>query len=220
MGTKKYQLDDKMQFFHELLIQMVNRVEEAIYQAMHAFKNHDEALAEKVVSEDYFIDQMRDLIESDGVRLLISEAPYGHYMRQVIAGLKIVTSLERMGDHAAHLAKLAIQTTSGTSHRKIVDAIADMALADAKMTRCAVDALIANDAELARKVAAMDDGIDEYRRQINALIFAEEPKEAKDREDLYNYFYIAKEMERLGDHVTTICSWIVYMAAGVKPDLN
>lgn len=220
MSTKKYQLDDKLQFFHELLIQMVNRVEESIYQAMHAFKNHDEALAEKVVSEDYFIDQMRDLIESDGVRLLISEAPYGHYMRQVIAGLKIVTSLERMGDHAAHLAKLAVQTTEGSAHRKIVDAIADMALADAKMTRAAVDALIANDADMARQVAAMDDDIDERRKQINAMLFEEEPKDAKQRENLYNYFYIAKEMERLGDHVTTICSWIVYMAAGVKPDLN
>lgn len=220
MNVKKYQLDDKMQFFHELLVQMVNRVEESIYQAIHAFKNHDEALAEKVVTEDYFIDQMRDLIESDGVRLLISEAPYGHYMRHVIAGLKIVTSLERMGDHAAHLARLAVQTAEGATTRKIIDAIADMALADAKMTRSAVDALIANDAEAARKVAAMDDDIDERRRQINEMIFAEVPKDAKQREDLYNYFYITKEMERMGDHVTTICSWIVYMAAGEKPDLN
>ena len=105
---KASKLDEKMQFFQEMLIQMVNRVEEAIYQAQYAFRNHDVALARRVVADDYFIDQLREMVENDGVRLLVSEAPYGHYMRHIIAGIKMVTNLERMGDYAVHLAQMAI----------------------------------------------------------------------------------------------------------------
>ncbi len=218
--SKQYQLDDKMAFFNELLIQMVNRVEGAIYQAVHAFKEHDQELARKVISDDYFINQLRDMIESDGVRLLISEAPYGQYMRTVIAGMKIVTSLERMGDHAAHLARLALLPSGNLDDSQIVEEIANMAQIGARMTRSAVEALIANDQDKARAVASIDDEMDAKRKQVNALIYDLEPKSKAAREKLYDYFYVAKEMERLGDHVTTICSWIIYSAAGVKPKLN
>lgn len=218
--SKQYQLDDKMAFFNELLIQMVNRVEGAIYQAVHAFKEHDQELARKVISDDYFINQLRDMIESDGVRLLISEAPYGQYMRTVIAGMKIVTSLERMGDHAAHLARLALLPGGNLDDSQIVEEIANMAQIGARMTRSAVEALIANDQDKARAVASIDDEMDAKRKQVNALIYDLEPKSKAAREKLYDYFYVAKEMERLGDHVTTICSWIIYSAAGVKPKLN
>lgn len=218
--AKQYQLDDKMAFFNELLIQMVNRVEGAIYQAIHAFKEHDQELAKKVISDDYFINQLRDMIESDGVRLLISEAPYAQYMRNVIAGIKIVTSLERMGDHAAHLARLALLPVGQLDDKKIVDEISVMALIGARMTRSTVEALVANDQEKARAVASIDDEMDAKRKEVNNLIYSIEAKSREDREKLYDYFYVAKEMERLGDHVTTICSWIVYTAAGVKPKLN
>ncbi|AEC01667.1 phosphate signaling complex protein PhoU [Parasphaerochaeta coccoides] len=220
MMVKKHQLDDKMTFFNELLIQMVNRVEGAIYQAVHAFKEHDQELAKKVVSDDYFINQLRDMIESDGVRLLISEAPYGQYMRTVIAGMKIVTSLERMGDHAAHLARLALLPTGQFDDKKIVEEMSAMALIGARMTRSAVEALVANDQDKARAVALIDDEMDAKRKQVNGLIYNVETKSREDREKLYDYFYVTKELERLGDHVTTICSWIVYTAAGVKPKLN
>ncbi|HKL57585.1 MAG TPA: PhoU domain-containing protein, partial [Sphaerochaeta sp.] len=72
---------------------MVYRVEEAILQAQHAFRNHDILLAKKVIANDWFIDQLQEMVENDGVRLLVSEAPYGHYMRHIIAGIKIVSSL-------------------------------------------------------------------------------------------------------------------------------
>ncbi|MFA7118292.1 MAG: PhoU domain-containing protein, partial [Sphaerochaetaceae bacterium] len=172
------------------------------------------------VSDDYFIDQMRSLVESDGVHLLISEAPYGQYMRQVIAGLKIVTSLERMGDHAAHLAAMAVMPVGGEEHTAVINEIVEMALSDAKMTREAVEAMIHMDADKATAVAKLDDDIDQRRQKINAMILVLEPKDITERENLYNYYYIAKELERLGDHVTNICAWIVYMVQGVKPDLN
>lgn len=212
-------LDEKMRFFQEMLIQMVNRVEEAILQAQHAFRNHDVELARKVVANDWFIDQLQDMVENDGVRLLISEAPYGHYMRHIIAGMKIVSSLERMGDHAAHLAKMST-TQEHALCVPFVEQISEMALLGATMTRKAVEAFMDVKAQQAIEVAAMDDRMDAMRDQINRDLFATQPSGAQEMERLLNLFYLAKEMERFGDHVTTICRWIVYMEKGQRPRLN
>jgi phosphate transport system protein len=217
--NKSHTLDDKMRFYQEMLVQMVNRVEEAIYQAQHAFRNHDMDLARKVIADDWFIDQLQEMVENDGVRMLISEAPYGHYMRHIIAGMKIVSSLERMGDHAAHLAKMATIAEKET-YTQFVERISEMALLGAQMTGFAVEAFIDVQAERAMDVAAMDDRMDAMRDALNADLIATQPESPEEMERILNLFYLTKEMERLGDHVTTICRWIVYMDKGQRPRLN
>ncbi len=212
-------LDEKMQFFQEMLIQMVNRVEEAIYQAQYAFRNHDVELAKKVVANDWFIDQLQEMAENDAVRLLVSETPYGHYMRHIIAGIKIVSSLERMGDHAAHLAKMA-SSKEEAMFIPFVERISEMALLGATMTRKVVEAFIDVKAEKAIEVASLDDKMDAERDALNADLFALRPKTEAEMERILNLFYLTKEMERYGDHVTTICRWIVYMDKGQRPKLN
>lgn len=221
MEQKRYEssLDEKLRFYQQLLVQMVNRVEEAIYQAQTAFRNNDINLARKVLADDYFIDQLQELIENDGVRLLVSEAPYGHYMRYIIAGIKIVSSLERMGDHAAHLCRY-VNAAENTSYKGIIDKISSMALLGATMTRKVVEAFMDVKTEKAVEVAAMDDAMDEMRSNVNQELYAITPSGPSDMERLFNLFYLAKEMERLGDHVTTICRWIVYMERGERPKLN
>ena len=220
MDVKKTtKLDEKMNFFQDLLVQTVYRVEDAILQAQHAFRNHDIELARKVVANDWFIDQLQDTVENDGVRLLISEAPYGHYMRHIIAGIKIVSSLERMGDHAAHLAKMAT-AKEDMMYVDFIERISEMALLGATMTRKVVEAFIDVKSQKAIEVASMDDQMDSMRDSINADLFKMEPAGSKDMERLFNLFYLTKEMERLGDHVTTICRWIVYMEKGERPKLN
>ncbi len=212
-------LDEKMQFFQEMLIQMVNRVEEAIYQAQYAFRNHDTTLAKKVIENDWFIDQLQDMVENDGVRLLVSETPYGHYMRHIIAGIKIVSSLERMGDHAAHMAKM-VSTKEEAMFVPFVERISEMALLGATMTRKVVEAFIDVKAEKAIEVASLDDQMDAERDALNADLFALKPQSEAEMERILNLFYLTKEMERYGDHVTTICRWIVYMDKGQRPKLN
>ena len=212
-------LDDKMHFFQEMLLQMVTRVEEAVYQARSAFEEHDVILAQKVVENDYFIDQLQEMIENDGVRLLVSEAPYGHYMRHIIAGIKMVSNLERMGDHAAHLAKMAhVEKYEG--EEPFIKKIGDMALIGATMIRKAVEAFVDVEANKAIEVAQMDDQLDRARDEINALLFQTQVSNPSQMERMLNLFYVTKEMERLGDHVTTICRWIVYMDKGQRPHLN
>lgn len=218
-----YQIDEKIMFYRELLMQMVTRVEQAILKATMAMENNDLKLANAVIKEDFFINQLRDMIESDAVRLLISEAPYGHYMRQVIAGLKIVTSLERMGDHATHLAKMVGKDTSCNDERavSIVKGIIEMSNIVADMFRGAVDALINIDSKQAKEVAKMDDEVDKRRELLKSQILECGPFEDINlRQNMYSYYYLVIELERVGDHITNICSWVVYMDEGVKPHLN
>lgn len=212
-------LDEKMQFFQEMLIQMVNRVEEAIYQAQYSFRNHDVELAKKVIANDWFIDQLQEMVENDAVRLLVSETPYGHYMRHIIAGIKIVSSLERMGDHAANMAKMA-SSEEEAMFIPFVERISEMALLGATMTRKVVEAFIDVKAEKAIEVASLDDKMDAERDALNADLFALRPETEAEMERILNLFYLTKEMERYGDHVTTICRWIVYMDKGQRPKLN
>ncbi len=212
-------LDDKMKFFQEMMLQMVTRVEESIYQARAAFEEHNVELARKVIENDYFIDQLQEIIENDGVRLLVSESPYGHYMRHIIAGIKMVSNLERMGDHAVHLAKMT-SSQQYEIEQPFIKKISDMALIGATMIRKAVEAFVDVKAEKAIEVARMDDTLDEARDEINALLFNTIVSTPVQMERILNLFYVAKEMERLGDHVTTICRWIVYMEKGERPHLN
>jgi len=216
-------IDEKLNFFNELLLKMVTRVEQSILKATVAFRDRDVEMAKKVIADDTFIDQMRELVENDAVSLLISEAPYGHYMRHVIAGLKMVTSLERMGDHAAHLAKVATEIDpTQEGERAIVDKIVEMANADAAMFREVINALSKKDAVRAREIAKMDNEIDNYKQEIYHMIFEanDNSRCGSPNNELFEFYYLAKELERLGDHVTTICRWIVYMKEGEKPELN
>ncbi len=217
--TQNTALDDKMEFFQEMMLQMVTRVEEAIYQARSAFEQHDTELARKVIENDYFIDQLQEMIENDAVRLLVSEAPYGHYMRHIIAGMKMVSNIERIGDHAAHLAKMASAQVR-EEEEPYVSLISEMALLGAQMTRKAIEALVDVRGEKAIEVAKMDDEMDSYRDRINQMLFQSTAATPEAMERLLELFYVTKEMERLGDHVTTVCRWIVYMEKGERPRLN
>lgn len=223
MTSQTLQIDEKIMFYRELLLQMVTRVEQAIVKATIAMETNDVKLANSVIKEDYFINQLRDMIESDAVRLLISEAPYGHYMRQVIAGLKIATSLERMGDHATHLAKMVGQEKLSNDERElpIIKGIVEMSNIVASMFRGAVDALINIDSQAAKDVAKMDDEVDQRREELKNQILECGPfEDIILRQNMHNYYYLVIELERVGDHITTICSWVVYMDEGVKPKLN
>jgi len=222
MEKKTIQLDQKLNFFHELLLQTVQRVEESIIKAAIAVRDHDKELANKVIAEDYFINQLRDMVENDAVRLLISESPYGHYMRHIIAGIKMVTALERMGDYASHLARLATHETNNNKFDEIIiNNLVEMAMADAAMFRGAIDTLIKENAEDALEVAKKDNEIDNFRLKINDIILNSGPFDSiEQRKKMFEYYYITKELERMGDLITTICKWIIYIVNGDKPRLN
>jgi phosphate transport system protein len=217
---KTTQLEEKLRSYHELLVRMLNEVEEALALAVEATRKRDVALAERIVQHDKAINGLRDKAEHDGIMLLVTERPYAHFLRQTISDLKMAGEIERMGDYAAHLAKVG----SSLAHSKEVDSIVvqicEMGLVGAEMVRSVADALDSPNADLARIVAKMDDRIDSKRDTVNRLLFDHQAISDEERVALYHCFYLAKELERLGDHVTNVCEWMVFTVESIKPKLN
>lgn len=216
MAQHMTQLDQKIRFFSQLVSEMNHRVEEAALRSRQAVEENNMPLMAKILSDDAFIDQLRSLVESDGVRILVSESPYGESIRKVIAGMKIVTHLERIGDMFVKYATLC-----GVSRIPVlIDGIQEMMKYDIQMIQEIQPLVDEPDAEQAIKVARLDDKIDELRDELYKKLLAIEPKTPSERSVLYQYYASIKELERVGDHLTSVCAWIVYMVRGEKPNLN
>ena len=210
------QFDIKIENFQSALKEMGETVENAIKRAIEAVKSSDEKEAVNVAEDDYLINAMRDTIETEAVRILISQTPYGRYIRIVIAGLKMATHFERMGDYAAHLTSIAKNKTNTDIKNKIVQ----MASSALSMATSANKALFLDSAEYARQVAVMDDDIDKKKKEIDELTLKKSPATEEEKKELYDYFFVVKEIERLGDRITSLCAWVVYLHCGDKPKLN
>lgn len=217
---KTTQLEEKLQYYHELLVQMLNEVEGALFLAVDAIRKRDTVLANQIIAHDKAINTLRDTAEHEGIMLLITERPYAHFLRQTISDLKIAGEIERMGDYASHLAKVGSALPHSKEVDFIVSQICEMALCGAKMARSVADALDSQTSDLARTVAKMDDTIDSKRDMINKLLFDYQSTTDEERVALYQCFYLTKEMERLGDHATNICEWMVFTIESIRPKLN
>ncbi|WP_320130192.1 phosphate signaling complex protein PhoU [uncultured Sphaerochaeta sp.] len=217
---KTTQLEEKLHYYHELLVQMLNEVEGAIFLAVEATRKRDGALANQIIAHDQAINTLRDNAEHDGIMLLVTERPYAHFLRQTISDLKIAGEIERMGDYASHLAKVGSSLPHSKEVDFIVSLICEMALSGAKMARSVADAMDSQTSDPVKLVAKMDDTIDAKRDMINKLLFDYQSTSDEERVALYKCFYLTKEMERLGDHATNICEWMVFTIDSIRPKLN
>ncbi len=216
MAKQESGLDEKLRLFKQLVVEMCHRVADAASQAQLAVEKDDVALMAKIVSDDAFIDQLRSLVESDGVRLLVSEAPYGKAIRSVVAGMKIVTHFERVGDMVVKFATLCGVMKFPTLHEGCLQMVSY-----GRQMIEGIEELLENpDDKKAMQIAKLDDKVDLLRVELDKKLLAMEPKTQNERAALFQYYASVKELERLGDHLTSVCSWIVYVVKGEKPNLN
>ena len=140
-------------------------------------------------------------------------------LRELVTIFKISGNLERAGDHAVHLAKAAIKLSPEAPFRA-AEHLERMAETGREMIRAAIAAYLSQDAEAARKAAALDDRIDGEHKQLTEEVLRlmkEHPELVKKAVRLIN---TSGFLERLGDHVTNICEGIIYMAEGRHEELN
>ncbi len=219
MSTTRIVFEEaKTRLFQEIL-KMGTMAEEALVRANVALKNQDLDLARAVKEDDRLIDELQYLIEDEAVVIIATQQPVASDLRVLMTALKVTANLERIGDFAAHLAKLALRM-EGKPHMKPLLGIEKMAEIGATMIRETVSAFIAGDAEAARQTAKMDDSIDDLNREVvqDILVLM---KEFPDRlEQATQLLKVATNLERLGDHVTNICEWIVFGATGQHIELN
>ena len=195
---------------------MGSSCEEIIALASFAMTDMDDELVRKVATIGAQIDESERTIETICMKLLLRQQPVASDLRQISAAMKMITDMERIGDQAEDIVEI-IPFMNANPDEKFPK-IREMAKAAQSMVTEAVDAYVNQDLELARKVMAHDDVVDDYFAKVkNGIIdiIAAEPSQGEYALDL---LMIAKYFERIGDHCTNIAEWVEFSVTGIHKD--
>jgi len=150
------------------LIKMGATVEKSIMDAVEAFKNHDEKLAKDIVAKDRIVDDMEKNIEAQCLSLILRQQPVAGDLRVVSTALKMVTDMERIGDHAENIIEMTQQMIADDLElsKKGIDDLKKMAEESLKSVRNCIIALSDNDIDFAEKVIKEEERVDNLEKQI------------------------------------------------------
>lgn len=209
------QYDKELENLNNSLIEMAAYVERAISSALTALQERDKKLAKDVIRRDTRVDNMEQDIEDMCLNLLLRQQPVAGDLRLVSSALKIVTDLERIGDHAEDIAEISLSMSDVPKVEELV-LINRMYEAASYMIKTAVDGFITKDEDLALKVIAHDDIVDDLFVQCRKKIIKElKTDDDNHAEELVDLIQIAKYLERVGDHAENIAEWVYFSITGV-----
>lgn len=199
------------------LVKMSNMVQGAVRDATDALLNADLAKAETVVSDDDAIDALHDDLEARCFSLLARQAPVAGELRTVVAALRMVADLARMGDLSAHIAKIArLRYPEHAVPEGLIPNFSLMARVAEEMVATAGHSLNERNAHIASKLADSDEEIDELRRSQFRLMLAKDwpyGVEAAVDVSLLGRYY-----ERIADHAVLMASRVIYIITGLLPE--
>lgn len=195
------------------VVQLSSMVDKAIARSTDALKNQDVKLAQQVVDADHAINELRWSLEDEALAVIAMQAPMAGDLRQIAAGLHIISELERMGDHAAGNAKIVLLTADEPQLKPLVD-IPRMSQVARSMLADAIDAFIRSDADLARTTMAKDDEIDELYNQVYRELLTYMMDDTKTINRATHLLWAAHNLERIGDRTENICEFVVYSVTG------
>lgn len=200
------------------LINMGSLCEKAIANVAKAIQKGDLELAKLVMKEDEEIDQMEKDIERLCLKLLLQQQPVARDLRQISAALKMITDMERIGDHAADISEITICLAKNDKNVNL-KVLHEMAKETTVMLVGSIDAYVNKDLDRAKEVLEHDDIVDslflEAKKEVIQLIRKEEDY----GEEAADLLMIAKYFERIGDHAVNISEWVVFSITG-KHDKN
>ena len=204
---------------HQDILRMGTLVEEALRKGLSALEMKDYALADHVVAADRNIDQMQRAIEQQCTRLIAEEHPTGARLREIVTAIKIATTLERLGDHARHLARRARSITD-SHYIQTLPIIREMAEIGISMLHDLLTAWVEQNPDRAISVAARDDQLDRLHAQLMGDIVRIIQARPDTIERGVDLLFVNRFLERLGDHVTNMCEWVVFVERAEYVELN
>ncbi|MEX0301050.1 MAG: phosphate signaling complex protein PhoU [Leisingera sp.] len=200
------------------IMKMGGLVEDAIREAARALETRDEELALEVRQADKAIDGLEELINEETARLIALRAPAASDLRLVLSVLKIAGNLERIGDYAKNMAKRTGVLAQGPSTSEGAAALRRMAREVERMLKDALDSYIQRDVELAADVIARDRDVDQMYNALFREFLTHMMEDPRNISACMHLHFIAKNTERMGDHVTSIAEQVIYLVTGEKPE--
>jgi len=213
--------DRDLETIQALVMKMGGMVETAILDASHALESGNEAAAEEVRRKDTAIDALELKINEEAARLIALRAPTATDLRIVLAVIKIASSLERAGDYAKNMAKRTqalgqlsaspVISSAGASLRRMANTVTEL-LSDA------LDAYAARDLALAQDVRSRDREVDQMYNALFREFLTHMMEDPRNITPCMHLHFIAKNVERMGDHATAIAEQVVYLVTGELPE--
>ncbi len=205
--------DEQLSVLKQHILRMATMVEEAISQSIRALVQRDTSLAERVISNDPHVDKLEIEIDNASLELLALRQPVARDLRFITTSFKIVKDLERVGDLAVDIAERAVEV-SGRPEMKLLPEYPMIADAAQKMLKDAVDAFVNQDVELAQKVLYADDYVDMLNEKLFRDLLSCMSKNPADISYASHLMFVAKYLERVGDHSSNIAEMVVFMVEG------
>ena len=195
--------DEQLKEMNNSLIQMGAFIENAITLATKALVEQDFALAKKAILCDNEINDMEKHIESQCLKLILHQQPIASDLRLISTALKMITDMERIGDHATDISEITLMLSDAVYIKKL-ELIPQMAQATIKMVSDSIDAYVNKDLELANAVIKYDDVVDGLFSTVKEDLIALIHEDVKNGEQAMDLLMIAKYFERIGDHAVNI----------------
>ena len=200
------------------VVAMASMVDKAVNSAVVALVQRDVSLAQQVVTEDRAINQHRWQTEEQALLMIATQAPMAKDLRTIAAAIHIVTDLERMADHAAGIAKIAIQTADQAPLKPLIDIPRMSELARA-MLHDAITAYIEDDQAAARAIVDRDDAVDGLYDQIYRELLTFMLADPTTIDQATQLLWVSHDLERFADRVTNICERVVFAVTGHLEEL-
>lgn len=201
--------DAQLKNLKEEMIRMGVTIEQNIQKAIDAFVRNDILIATDIMQRDAEIDKMQRDIEAICFNLLIQQQPVAKDLREITAAMKMVTDMERIGDHAADISEITIMLADSAQVGNY-ETILKMAGEASIMLTQSIDAFTGKDKQKAEEVIKHDDVVDKLFDQVKLELIELIKNDPKRGEQEIDMLMIAKYLERIGDHATNIAEWVIY----------
>ncbi len=210
------QFHDQLETIFGDLARICEMVEVAVGQASAALMTADVAVAEKVISSDVEIDRARERVEDSAFELLSLQQPVAGDLRTIVAALRMVSELERMGDLSVHVAKIArLRVPELAVPEQIRPTMSRMAVVAEDMVKRVAQVITSRDVEAAIALGRDDEEMDQLRRTSFAQLLAPEWNEGV--EAAVDIALLGRYYERIADHAVSVANRVVFVVTGTNP---
>lgn len=211
--TLRQSLMNSIEALKKDVMQMADLALENLKNGLKAFKDGDQELALEVMRKDDEVDQYEEEIAKQALKIIWKEQPVASDLRLVTGILKLITDLERIGDHASDIAEMTLHLEKNRNKR-ILPITSKMAEGVEEMVLLSIQALVRVDEKIAQEVIDKDDEIDVLFKKLISKITNELKDDKVEPNEAIYVLMVAKYFERVGDHAVNISEWIIFMVTG------
>ncbi len=204
--------DEALASLRNNVLMMAGLTERSLDRAMKGLFQRDDNLCATAIADDEEIDQLEKQIDKDGVDILLRFQPVASDLRRVVSAMKLSSNLERMADQATNIARRARKLNRHPPLPEI-ELIVPMHEQAISMFKGSIDAYVREDVELGRAIVPRDEKLDELNRVASRRLIQRMAEDPDQLRGYLNLMFIARHLERVGDHATNIAEDAVYAAA-------